>query len=501
MDFVRTCSVPIPDLIRDFIAEGELKFETYKLDLNDENYLVDALQSCLIEISKEHIIDLIGYILRELANNAKKANSKRIYFEDIGFDIDNHDQYKRGMKNFKSIPSEKMDYYLEKQEEKGLYIRVIFKMEEDLFSIYIINNTLIKDEEIAIISDKKRRAHEFKSIDEALMEVMTNEEGAGLGIMITVLMLKKLGLSDDHYMIETNGVETITKLELPLNMITEDQMQTVNQLLLKEINDLPQFPDHILQLQNLFSNPDVDLKEISMQISRDPGLTAEILKFANSAMFSLSKRVSSLIEAIKFIGLKGLRNLIYSYGTQQVFSKRYDLAKMQAIWNHSYKVAFFAYNLGKKALPKDDLEDIYISGILHDLGRVVTFCINQELINKINALCHHRGISVSIIEGLTSGYNHAEVGALLAAKWNFPEKFIKTIRYHHHPYHAEESERHFVLTIYVANVMADEFETIEKGYLTLDKRSLKFLKIENMDQYKNMVLTLSKAFEKLIRNN
>ena len=262
-------------------------------------------------------------------------------------------------------------------------------------------------------------------------------------------------------------------------------------MLLKEINELPRFPQHILEVQKKIDDPKADIKTISILISKDPGLTAEILRFSNSAIFSLPKKLSSLIEAVKIIGFRGLKNLVYSYGTQVVFSQKYDMSKMQDIWEHSYKVGFFAFHLAKKYSLREDLEDIYIGGILHDLGKILTFSINANLVEKMNDICHEKNIPIRIIEEISSGYNHSVIGGVIAKKWNFPEKIIAAIENHHTPWETNEKYKSYMYCIYLANMISYPEANTEHFYNQIDSRILEFFEIENFIQYTELITQLS----------
>ena len=218
---------------------------------------------------------------------------------------------------------------------------------------------------------------------------------------------------------------------------------------MNEINELPQFPENIVYLQKLITDPDSEITDIARQISMDPSLTADLLKVVNSAQFMLPKRVDNIVEAVKLVGLRGIRNLLYSYGTQK-------LLQGQQTWrDHSYMTAFFAYNLAKSLRKKDILDDAYVGGILHDMGKIVFSDVHPQLLEKINSFCKDREIGRNMFEDLSAGLNHAEIGAKIALKWNFPEVLIEAIRYHHMPTECDDEYRDVIYTVYLANALAN----------------------------------------------
>ncbi|HOF01211.1 MAG TPA: HDOD domain-containing protein [Spirochaetota bacterium] len=458
-----------------------------------------ALRLYVESLGKEYIFDYLSYCMKELITNAEKSNSKRIYFDKINLDIKDAEQYSQGMKNFKNDTMVDFEAYGNIQRSKGYYVRIVFEIRNEFFNIHVKNNVEILDEELKTIEERKKMAKEFKTVDEAMSIVLNNPEGSGLGIIISALMLKKLGLNQDSLNFFYDGSDTVASISIPLSLITEEHITAVNELILSEIENIPHFPENILLLQKKLSDPLVNLSEISSLITKDLTLTGDILKYINSAYFMLPKKVSSITEAIKYIGLKGLRNLIYSYGTEKTLSKRFDLTKMQNILDHSYKVAFFSFYLAKKLGLKEELEDVYIAGILHDIGKIVVLGVNPGIMQKINNLCHERGISIRIIEEISSGYNHSAIGALLGKKWNLPENLIETMKNHHTPNNANKKYGNTIKCVYIANAMSTEDDEIEDKYYSLDKTILAEFGLNSLEKFCSQYKIINNEFAKRIK--
>jgi HD-like signal output (HDOD) protein len=95
------------------------------------------------------------------------------------------------------------------------------------------------------------------------------------------------------------------------------------------------------------------------------------------------------------------------------------------------------------------------------------------------------------------GLNHAEVGALVAKKWNFPEQLVAAIRFHHSPLEAPEDYRDVVFSVYLANCIADlERERIVHDQL--DSRVLMDFGINEDSQLDRIQGRLAAAFEQQI---
>lgn len=467
-----------------------LAIKTYTLPHETEEYLEEILAYFLREFGQDHLKDRIAYCMKELAVNAKKANTKRVYFQEKELNLSNPKEYEEGMRNFKDDTLSNINYYLEKQKEAGLYIKVVFQVKQKTFTLSIKNNTEISRKEQMRVYDRIARSRAFETMEEALSTVIDDSEGAGLGIVILVLMLKKIGLDEDSFDIDVENGETVARITIPFAEIHTESLDVLSEEIVNEINELPQFPDNILHLQKLINDPDSEISAIAREISTDPSLTADLLKVVNSAQFMLPKRVDNIVEAVKLVGLRGLKNLLYSYGTQQILNQQ-----MKWLWNHSYKTAFYAYNLAKNFKRKKDLlDDAYVGGILHDMGKIIFSEVHPQLLEKISSFCEEREIDREMFEDLSAGLNHAEIGGRIAEKWNFPATLIEAIRYHHEPTNCDPSMRDVVYTVYLANALVN----LEDGEITFEQLNPTVLRsygIKNEDQVQLIVDRLSKAFE------
>ncbi len=431
-----------------------LTVKSYTLPHETEVYLEEILGVFLQEVGQERLRDPLAYCLRELAVNAKKANTKRVYFREKGLSLLSTDEYEEGMRHFKQETLDNIGYFLELQKENGLYVKVIFHTRGGRLNLYVCNNAEITKKEQFRIFDRIARSRAFDSLEEALTTVIDDSEGAGLGIVILVLMLKKIGLDEDAFDIDTRNGETVARLVIPMDQVKADNLDMISEKLVEEIESLPRFPENIANLQKKIAEPDTELSEIARMVSTDPSLTADLLKVVNSAAFMLPKRVDNIVEAVKLVGLRGLKNLLYQYGAQQVLGSESPETKL--LWEHSYRTAYYAYNLARSVTKKRDiLDDVYAGGILHDMGKIIFSSTHPTMINRIESFCRDKGIPSELFEDLSSGLNHAEIGGRIARKWNFPDALVHAIEYHHHPSDCPRAHRDVVFTVYMANVLAD----------------------------------------------
>jgi hypothetical protein len=167
-----------------------LVIKTHSLPPETEADLEEILMIYLEELGQDAVKDHLAYCLKELTVNAKKANTKRVYFKEKGLNLDNPEDYEKGMKTFKSETLGNIQHYLELQEQQDLYIKVTYLIRNNMLHFSVRNNAPIKPKELTRVYDRLARSRAFESMEEAFAEVLDDSEGAGLGIVIMILMLR-----------------------------------------------------------------------------------------------------------------------------------------------------------------------------------------------------------------------------------------------------------------------------------------------------------------------
>ena len=471
-----------------------ISIKTYTLPHDMEVYMGEILSLFLTELNQPHMIQYLTYSLNELVVNAKKANTKRIYFQEKNLDIFNLDDYNIGMKTFKNDTLNNIKYYLQKQKDAGLYVKLILQIQNNTIKIEVKNNSKITPFELERINQKLAQAKQFDSIQDALTTVLDDSEGAGLGLVILILMLEKIGMSKENFQTITNDSETITRITLPLSEEIQNEINTISEEFSNAIQDLPQFPQNIEKLNKLLDSDDSKISDIANQISNDVALTGELLKTVNSAAFSLQTPCSSISDAVKMIGTRGIKNMLYSIGSLNIFAAQ--TKKNEDLWKHSYQVAFYSYNLAKNFCKSDNsvVEDSFVCGLLHDMGKVIFETNCPEYIENVKKICKDKITSLDLFEKIISGVNHGEIGAKIAEKWNFPESIINVIRFHHSPGNAPEAAKTLTTIIYIADLMV-HYHNSDIQYSQIDKNILKQFNITCESQFQQIAEKLKNVFE------
>jgi putative nucleotidyltransferase with HDIG domain len=231
---------------------------------------------------------------------------------------------------------------------------------------------------------------------------------------------------------------------------------------LKKIKELPTISAVANEINDRDKNDALTAKALGTIITRDPALTATVLKLANSAYYGMAREITSIERAVTILGFDTIKNLALTISVFHVFKNQDgQLFDLQGLWYHSLGVGLVAKHLAlhspmlacDKTLP----EQAFICGILHDIGKIA-FAQNlpaemAEILKQTRSgtLAQHE------IEKNILGFNHQKAGQAMADAWNFPEEYQTVIRLHHAPTAAANDNPRIatlVMAVYLGNKIA-----------------------------------------------
>lgn len=198
----------------------------------------------------------------------------------------------------------------------------------------------------------------------------------------------------------------------------------------KSVSSLSSISGVIFAIENIIDDPNASVSDLEEVISIDPALTARILRIANSAFYGLSHKISSLTQAITILGFNALRNIIVTSEVFDAFPPEKNIIfDRYLFWKHSIATGCAARAIGK-LLKLENYEEIFIGGLLHDIGKLVLeeFFKNEFrlIVNQVKM----QGISLLDAENKILGFNHCDVGKKITSYWNFPQFFVDCSAYH-----------------------------------------------------------------------
>lgn len=204
--------------------------------------------------------------------------------------------------------------------------------------------------------------------------------------------------------------------------------------LIARVEDLPTLPRTVLRITEMVNDPRASARDLSHIITDDQVLTARLLKLVNSSFYGFPQRVSTVTGAIVLIGFDAIRNLLLTTSVFDLFPSRTsrDRRHQESLWDHSLGCAIGAKTIGAM-LRHEKLEELFVAGLLHDLGKIVEMTMLPEHFARITARVAEGRLLISAAEAEVLGCTHADIGRLLAQRWNLPAKLISLIEHHHEP--------------------------------------------------------------------
>jgi len=209
------------------------------------------------------------------------------------------------------------------------------------------------------------------------------------------------------------------------------------QKIIEKIDDLPTLSRTVLKITELVNDPKSSAKDLARVITDDQVLTARLLKLVNSSFYGFPQRISTVTGAIVLLGFDAIRNLLLTTSVFDLFANRNRKKKQEQerFWDHSLGCAVGAKVIGNY-LRHDKIEELFVSGLLHDIGKIVEMLYLPDEFGKVVAVINKEDVLMTTAENRVLGYNHTEIGKLLAEKWNLPVKLVQVIAHHHQPNNA-----------------------------------------------------------------
>lgn len=222
--------------------------------------------------------------------------------------------------------------------------------------------------------------------------------------------------------------------------------------LIQKVQNFPALPSVVSRVMELASEPDSTMDEFLEVIRLDLSLTAALLKLANSAFFGQTRMVSSLKQAIPILGLNEIRNMVIARAMFSSFKtvKGESWFDIRGFWIHSFLCGLAARVLARESAVS---EDFFISGLIHDIGKLVILTVFPAQFAQLSAQCGEPLFDMYQWEEKHFGVSHGVIGHNLLKRWTFPKKLSDSVGYHHHPEAAEENTSAAAL-IYFADMVA-----------------------------------------------
>lgn len=272
-------------------------------------------------------------------------------------------------------------------------------------------------------------------------------------------------------------VETLARLSTIKN---PEVAKTISQL-----EGVPSRQTSLAEFIRLLNDNTSSMEKIAAGLKKDPGLSARLLKVANSSYFGHSGSVETLDDAI---GLLGMDMIVSMAATHKLFAVTPPPAasnlNLDALWEHCIYVSTLVRHLGYKLkVPQSVLREAGTAALLHDIGKLVlAYAVPTGL-----AAAYTRAQADRMpgwqAEYFIFGNHHAEIGGCLLKLWGLPGSVVEAVSMHHSPHHSAETCVGPVTLLHIADMLAHA-GTNDGTTTFLDSAHLKTLGLpENLDYW------------------
>jgi len=208
--------------------------------------------------------------------------------------------------------------------------------------------------------------------------------------------------------------------------------------LLSHTDKLPNIPEVVRELIQQLNNPNADYGEIAEKVGQDQTLSLKILRLVNSAHFGLSRKVSSLDEALVMLGMARLKTLVIASGVAGS-AKDVEGLDMRRFWSESFLVGALAKWFAEKS-SKVDPDVAFTAGLIHSIGRLLLHLAEPNRAKAIQTLIEESECSRSEAELQRLGFTTPEAGQALLDMWKFPEELGIAVRQFKKPLDFDEPQ-------------------------------------------------------------
>lgn len=197
--------------------------------------------------------------------------------------------------------------------------------------------------------------------------------------------------------------------------------------ILGNFKELPAMPNVIMHALNVIKDPESSLKELAKIISYDQSLSTKVLTLVNSAYYGFSQQITSINRAISLIGMSKAKNLIMTVAMRPMLMNQGD----KELWKHSIMTAVGCEYIAKN-FKIMDVDEAFVIGFLHDLGKVILNLKDAKLYEKVKETAQYNP-HILEIERVYFGADHCQMGSILTKRWQLPLLVNNTVKYHHAP--------------------------------------------------------------------
>ncbi len=236
---------------------------------------------------------------------------------------------------------------------------------------------------------------------------------------------------------------------------------TLTEKIHKNIGNLPTLPTVYSALSDAMANPRSTNQDIAKIISTDQAASFKVLKVVNSPFYGFSGRIDTISQAVLHLGFTEIRNMVMALSIINLFSKKTLFENFRPVdfWAHSIAVGVATRLLGKAA-GVTNLENYFLAGILHDIGKLLFVEVIEAEYEQVLKVVSEQRCSLREAEKEVIKLDHTDAGRIMAKMWKLPTSLWNAITYHHEGMVDSKPEM-LVACVHIGNIFS---RMLELGY-------------------------------------
>lgn len=220
------------------------------------------------------------------------------------------------------------------------------------------------------------------------------------------------------------------------------------------LDRLPSLPRSYTELKLAMEKPQPDIAEVAAIVQNDPAMCIKILQLVNSSYFGLARPISSIRQAVTYLGLELLKALALS---AHIFSTMESACLrgvcLDQLQQHSIRMA---RTMRRFVNDPRRSEEAFTTGLVHDVGKILLALSFGKRYESVSERVRSQGLACHEIEAELLGVTHAEVGAYLLGMWGLPFSIVEAVAFHHCPDEVPASDdARLLAALHVADTLCD----------------------------------------------
>ncbi len=214
-------------------------------------------------------------------------------------------------------------------------------------------------------------------------------------------------------------------------------------------SDIPTIPVVAVKVLKMIESEGVTAEELAKVVSADAAVAARVLKISNSSFYGCQRQIKTLPHAIMMLGYNTLRSLVVAASVKQVYTP-YGLTE-KMLWEHSFGAALAARIIAGEVCLVNE-EEAFLAGLFHDIGKSILNIMDNRKFQLIMQKCFNENIRFEEAEKQFYNFTHAELGAHVIRKWNFPEMLMQSVLEHHLLDFSDDDDPYLVTLASIVNL-------------------------------------------------